>query len=385
MKTVPDKFSYFDAPITNTTRNREYSLFEAYRNITTDIELQNLTHMVRNAPHIKSKILPYITASGLFKERKFSEIISYSSIVSIDLDDLEMDDTNQGIKTKIFADTFLNPGLIFVSPSGNGLKIFIRVTHGDPQQHNDYFNAVSMYLYSTYSVTADPACRDISRACFLCHDPNAMYSVSGCVSVPDLFTIFSPAVIPGKPPVETHGGASHGGASHGGASHGGASHDLASHGVVSDGAPYRHGIALSFPAPNSPLLSPNSCCFNPKIAVVQATRCKPLEDLDYKTHHSDKLNECAGVQLQAENALRNIGWFMKGSYWYRPGKNEREGHSGAFKYAPGSGIRFFRNFSSTAIHFDTTKSYTDCMIIALLEYNGDYKQCINALTIKYRL
>ena len=62
--------------------------------------------------------------------------------------------------------------LMFKSPSGTGLKWIISV---DLRQctHQDWFTAVASYLDITLQVKVDRSGKDISRACFLCHDPDA--------------------------------------------------------------------------------------------------------------------------------------------------------------------------------------------------------------------
>ena len=62
--------------------------------------------------------------------------------------------------------------LAFRSPSGDGLKWVISVDLSE-MSHQRMFAAVCNYLKSRYGVEADPSGRDVSRACFLPHDPEA--------------------------------------------------------------------------------------------------------------------------------------------------------------------------------------------------------------------
>lgn len=69
-------------------------------------------------------------------------------------------------------DEYFDTQLLFRSPSGDGLKwiIPIDVTQAT---HGNFFAAVANYILQTYGVEVDKSGRDISRACFLPHDPQA--------------------------------------------------------------------------------------------------------------------------------------------------------------------------------------------------------------------
>lgn len=191
--TVFDRFSYYLHPIANTEPFKSVSLITVY-NFIKNNTLQQVTADVRSGSAGKNTDLPYITASGTFTGRKVSELQTYSGIVGIDLDDLDI-----SIKSKIFRDPFLKPALIFVSPSKTGLKLFIRVLNADALYHNDYFNAISLWLFQQYGVESDARCNDIPRACYLCHDPEALFSYDGAVSSAELLEIFPPQYIKEKP------------------------------------------------------------------------------------------------------------------------------------------------------------------------------------------
>ena len=60
--------------------------------------------------------------------------------------------------------------LMFVSPSGDGLKVIygIDLSKGG---HRKWFKAIRHYLRETYNLEADPSGINESRTCFLPHDP----------------------------------------------------------------------------------------------------------------------------------------------------------------------------------------------------------------------
>ena len=95
------------------------------------------------------------------------ELVEHSGLICFDFDHLNHPEE---VRRILLADTYFETLLLFVSPSGNGLKWVIGI---DLQQasHEQWFQAVSNYLKFTYQLDADPACRNVSRACFLPHDP----------------------------------------------------------------------------------------------------------------------------------------------------------------------------------------------------------------------
>lgn len=169
------KFSYFNPPITTKKPFDETSLEKVYHMVASDESLRKLTREFRfGEKKEKGDLFPFITPSFLSKGRKLSELISYTGILCIDLDDV----TDMTLAERIKTDTQFQPGLLFVSPSGNGLKIFYRIDKAVQEDHLLYFKAFSHYYLQTYGKLPDQSCKDIPRPCFLCHDPNVFYSTA---------------------------------------------------------------------------------------------------------------------------------------------------------------------------------------------------------------
>ena len=187
-------FSYFKAPITNIYPLGEIDLSRAYEWIKHNYKRE--TEQVRNGTASKAEILPYLTPSGTFRSRKDSDLLSYSGIICIDLDHC-----NIGIKDTLSGDMFLNPALIFISPSGTGLKVFLAINNATVKDHLKYFAAISQYLLYTYELVADKACKDVARACFLCHDPEVYYS-EGSVDSETLLSILDTPPVSQQPETE---------------------------------------------------------------------------------------------------------------------------------------------------------------------------------------
>ena len=167
-------FSFFNPPITNTLPAKTITLAECYWLIKYPYPYDENTEKLRALPGIeekkryKARSLAYVCFSGIFSRRTESSLRSHSGLIVIDLDHLE---NPEKVKQLIRLDCDLDVALIFISPSGDGLKVVVPIDL-NAGSHADYFEAISAYLLKIYGLQADPSGRDISRACFLCHDPH---------------------------------------------------------------------------------------------------------------------------------------------------------------------------------------------------------------------
>ncbi|MEN6355443.1 MAG: BT4734/BF3469 family protein, partial [Bacteroidales bacterium] len=111
----------------------------------------------------------YCTFSGVFTSRNDKKIVQHSGLMAVDFDHLP---NLEEVRQSLLVDEYFDTQLLFVSPSGDGLKWIIPIdTTTTP--HSEYFAAVANYILQTYGIEVDKSGRDISRACFLPHDPNA--------------------------------------------------------------------------------------------------------------------------------------------------------------------------------------------------------------------
>ena len=168
------RFSYFKAPVKNTIPAGVMTLLDAYLYITGDQAKQHTEHLrtiqdKKAARTYKSTHFDYATFSGEFEARKDDRLIRASNLLCVDFDHLaNVEVTFQ----KLLADTYFETALLFRSPSGDGLKWVIPIEY-DGHTHAEIFTAISHYLQLEYDVEMDQACKDISRACYLPHDPRA--------------------------------------------------------------------------------------------------------------------------------------------------------------------------------------------------------------------
>ncbi|MGY5846622.1 BT4734/BF3469 family protein [Salegentibacter sp. HM20] len=168
-------FSIFQAPIRNTIPAKEVTLPEVYRYIKGKA-LKQLTENYRKLSDpkerrkFKANHFHYVCFSGVFRKRSDDQLLQHSNLLCLDFDHLENLPKTRHLLLK---DKLIKTCLLFTSPSGDGLKWIVKIDT-DCATHRDYFNSISNYLKSTYNLTPDPSGKDISRACFLCHDPEAV-------------------------------------------------------------------------------------------------------------------------------------------------------------------------------------------------------------------
>lgn len=189
-----DTFSFYKNPITNKYPFKITTLSEVNNLITGNMYLE-VTNKYRSIKELKEKkrfkstMFPYTTFCGVFSERSETKLISHSNLFCIDLDHLGIN--LQEVKRRLINDSKLNPRLLFISPSGDGLKLIIGINYSEIKSANNrgvsliVWQAVNKYFLKEYSdlITPDDkgniidsSCKDISRACFLCHDAEAYYN-----------------------------------------------------------------------------------------------------------------------------------------------------------------------------------------------------------------
>ena len=112
--------------------------------------------------------LPYVTWSGQFQQRKKDDpTFLHSGLLCLDFDHL---DNVKAARAKIEKDPFVM--VAFTSPRGAGLKVVVRIPT-DRAEHEKAFRSAAHYFKSKYNLTADESGKDVSRACFMSHDPEA--------------------------------------------------------------------------------------------------------------------------------------------------------------------------------------------------------------------
>ena len=168
-------FSYFKKPIKNLKPDREINLLEVYALIKGEkfeaiTKEQRIFELIseEDARNFKVSNFDYVTFSGVFTSRSNKNLTEHSELMVIDFDDLE--DLNS-IKERLLNNKCFDTQLLFTSPSGNGLKWVVSIDT-EKADHKTWFMGIANYPKSEYNIQADKSGKDISRACFLPHDPD---------------------------------------------------------------------------------------------------------------------------------------------------------------------------------------------------------------------
>ena len=116
----------------------------------------------------KKKQLLAFTPSGIFKEkRQMPYLERYTGFLHLDFDKLTPEQLQQAFQViSGIPYTFI----CFVSPSGNGLKVFIEVDTG-MEHHETAYRQVQKFYEEATGLKADPSCKDITRLCFMSYHP----------------------------------------------------------------------------------------------------------------------------------------------------------------------------------------------------------------------
>jgi len=169
-------FSLYKAPIKNVNPFKTITLDEVYSLIISDkytpvtTDLRSKIEKSQQG-EIKASELDYVTFSGTFSKRNSKGLIIHSNLFCIDLDDVQ---NILEVKEKIIE--LLKPSLLFISPSGNGLKIVYKIKVSEKIKHLDYYSAFEQFFKQELDVVIDNKCKDIPRACFLCSDKEAYFN-----------------------------------------------------------------------------------------------------------------------------------------------------------------------------------------------------------------
>ena len=111
------------------------------------------------------KGLPAILFSGKFKKREDKYIEEHSGFICLDFDDYDSTKTMAEEKKRLMADNHVYS--VFKSPSGNGLKVIVRIPP-DAENHKLYFNSLEEHFSSDHF---DTTSKNISRVCYESYDP----------------------------------------------------------------------------------------------------------------------------------------------------------------------------------------------------------------------
>lgn len=130
----------------------------------------------RAAKRLK-KQLPAALFAGLFKTSTNAGLESHSGLLVVDFDGIAPDQIQ-----RFKADLGQHPAtvLVFISPSGRGLKWVVSVNATDAASHRACFDACCRVVAERFSGLLDkidPRCKEVSRRCFMSFDPEIIVRV----------------------------------------------------------------------------------------------------------------------------------------------------------------------------------------------------------------
>lgn len=173
-----NEISVYRSPVVNTLPLKSVSLSDIARVIKSDKykyvteKLRSLTSKDERAMCKKSEF-DYTTFSGSFSKRENKALLQHSNNFCIDFDHLGDNEAIDVLKQQIRS--IYEPALMFVSPSGDGLKAVFQIDITQAT-HEQYFTAFQNFFRITFNVEIDEKCKEVSRACFLCYDPDCFTS-----------------------------------------------------------------------------------------------------------------------------------------------------------------------------------------------------------------
>lgn len=171
IKALPH-FTFFRAPVSNTKPYKDVTVLDVYKVIKGEYyekrtrELRAIEDRI-SARVYKARNFDYVCFAGTFSKRGDAWLKQHSNLMVLDFDNLTQ---VVEVKLTLLDDPYFDTELLFISPSGNGLKWVITI-NTDESSHEEWFKAIADYLLKTYGLITDKSGKDVSRACFMPYDP----------------------------------------------------------------------------------------------------------------------------------------------------------------------------------------------------------------------
>ncbi|WP_312356780.1 VapE domain-containing protein [Empedobacter sp.] len=171
----------------------KFTLFQNFNEVINTVPIEQIVTEIKEGTY-KSQILylrksleqgkmePYekakksllaFTPSATFKGgRKLDYLQNYNQIIVLDIDKVEK---NKLAEIKQKATELSTTFVAFISPSNNGLKLFIKVSTNQAEHKNTY-NIVKEFYEKELEIEIDKSGKDITRLCFYSYDPEIFFN-----------------------------------------------------------------------------------------------------------------------------------------------------------------------------------------------------------------
>ncbi len=171
-------FSFFTDFTTPTSKMNIIELGKALKNGTYKDPIEHYRNVKASgdkdrADDLKKKLFAF-TPSGVFHTRRIADNLEmYSGYIGLDYDKIPIE-LLESIKLIINASPYTT--LCFISPSGDGLKVFVEVNTGQ-DFHSIAYQQVKDHFDNLTDLAADEKCKDITRLCFVSYDPDTFRNI----------------------------------------------------------------------------------------------------------------------------------------------------------------------------------------------------------------
>lgn len=181
---------------TNTTPRRSVSIFEVYQTIIGEGQGNRLRSLTENLRSIsdpdpkrekdlkrdfKRDNFPAVSFGGEFSERRNDKLLRSSNLACLDFDHIGTREQVEEVKQRISQETELDPVLLFISPSGDGLKVVVNIRQ-EIRNDSDFkgvFKSLRRFCQERLNLNPDEARKDISGLCYLPFDGDAILNQAG--------------------------------------------------------------------------------------------------------------------------------------------------------------------------------------------------------------
>jgi hypothetical protein len=154
---------------------------------------KSLAEKKEEAYNKAKKSLPAFTPSGKFVGgRKLEFLTEYSKFIILDIDKLSTTDLQ---KSKSIAAQSEFTYACFISPSGNGLKILVKIDT-PKTEHKETFLKVQAHYESILKLEIDKSGKDLTRLCFYSWDENLYLNENASTFHTELVSVSAQTVIP---------------------------------------------------------------------------------------------------------------------------------------------------------------------------------------------
>lgn len=175
--------------LTKNVTNIEVSCFKDYKTASnpqsvnlykwlTSSKYKNEVERIRATADKKEKnrlksVLPAITPSGIFTERKRNKLVQHSGLICLDIDLQDNQDILNYCNLDKEIEKIENVAYCGLSVSGLGLFVLIPIAY--PEQHERHFRALQQD-FKQYGINIDEKCKDVCRLRGYSYDDRAYFN-----------------------------------------------------------------------------------------------------------------------------------------------------------------------------------------------------------------